>query len=142
RFVSWQPAGHRRKISCKVKTDKDKRQSPPVAAHDAFEADGLTGFRGKFFQVIIQLLVKGLVFDKHIGLEIHGKTEWVQVARTYGYPFVIHQRHLAVKRAFAVFQDSHAFLQQIIVERAAAGADPGHVWLALHDQYYFETFTR
>src|SRR5690606_39750013 len=82
RCVTWQPAGDRRKITCKVKADEDKRQSPPVAAHDAFEADRLTGFRREFFQVIIQLLVKGLVFDKHIGLEIHGKTEWVQVARS------------------------------------------------------------
>ena len=57
----------------------------------------------------------------------------------HGGPGLVHQRHLAVQRAVAVFVNAHPGAQQVVIQQRRGRAHDGHVGLALQDQPHIHT---
>ena len=129
-----EPAGDGREQPGEVEAQEDQRRAPPVATDGALQADALAVVAGQPLQVVVELLVEAAVADDQVGLQVQRQAERVEVAGAHRGPLVVGQRHLAVQRPLAVFEDFHPVAQQVVVEHAREAPGPGHVRLALEDQ--------
>ena len=115
----------------KVEAEEDQRRPPPVAAPGVAAADAPAVAARQLAQVLVELAVEGDVVDHQVGLQVQRQAEGIEIARTDGRPVVVDHRDLAVQRTLAVFVDTHALAQQVVVEQPAAQAHQRHVRHAL-----------
>ena len=82
----------------------------------------------------VQTLVEDAVADEDVGLQVQRQAQGVEVAGADGGPFLIDHRDLAMQRSFAVLEDTHAGLEQMLIQRGGGGARDGHIRAPLQHQ--------
>ena len=101
-----------------------------VAAHQRQTADGakrcgadfLAASAHEIFKVRVHRGIECPVADEDVGFEVERQAQGIQIARADGGPFLVDQGDLAMQRSLAVFEDAHAGLEQVLIERGGGAA--------------------
>ena len=106
RRVARQPAGHRRIPAQEVEDEEAAHQAPAAPfVQVALPRSACSCAASAWSSRSHSSWLKLSVAHHHVGFEIERQRQRIEVARADRAPLVVHQRHLAVQRAVAVFVD-------------------------------------